>query len=411
MLCHHFHYELLALISSYTYTITPTSTVLSANSPNIDAVSATNKFNVEGELSGNVSQDGAATTTTTITTGEAAAATATSAATTKISRENNNSNSNSNINALAKSTATTTTTGTALSAMESTTTTTRRTTTAKKKQKYSQQDSPAIISTVATITANAMDSRHQVEEYVRRTNSNEMEFDTAMTLANMEIFAKDTTTDAGNNDLLLDHRPKTPFNSYAHAEFGSPATRGGGADAFSAIDFDTMGDNNEQYADDAKITAEADAAQEQLFGVSTEHTHLQNTFDEDVDASTDLAEVSPMRPSKNFSDMMRKISFTIFTPLSDLGCFSWQPKGKYIPIDQIRSEGTIQRYMNLSGQPARLSSPINRIPLNIRFGTFSNQSNRFFNKFPYGENEIASLHVATQVSCFESTSICFLWQS
>ncbi len=58
MLCHHFHYELLALISSYTYTITPTTTVLSANFPNIEAVSATNKSNVEGELSGNVSQDG-----------------------------------------------------------------------------------------------------------------------------------------------------------------------------------------------------------------------------------------------------------------------------------------------------------------------------------------------------------------
>ena len=163
----------------------------------------------------------------------------------------------------------------------------------------------------------------------------------------------------------------------------------------------------ETVADDyTKATKEAEAVQDQMYGVLT--TKQTQFFEDDVDTSTDtMAKISPMGPSKFFSEMMKKIPFTIFTPLSDLGCFSWKSHGEYIPIHQIRSEATIQRYINLSGQPAWLSR-VDQISLNIRFGTVSNKSNRFFNKFPYGDNEIASLHVATQVSSFESTLICYL---
>ena len=137
----------------------------------------------------------------------------------------------------------------------------------RKKQQLSQQDTPAIISTVATITANAIDFRHHGEEDERRTNSNETEFDTATTLANMKIIApvnnnaivgvRDATNDARNDDLLLDDRPETPFNSFAHAEFGNPATPGGGGGVFSAIGqmFDTMDndDNNDGRSNSMEV--------------------------------------------------------------------------------------------------------------------------------------------------------------
>ncbi len=128
---------------------------------------------------------------------------------------------------------------------------------ARKKQQLSQQDAPSIISTVTTTTANAMDSRRHGEE-------DETEFDTATTPTKMKIIApannnsiaavRDATTDAENDDRLLDDHPETPFNSFAHAEFGPPATPGGGGGAFSAIGqmFDTMGDDD-NYVDEVNV--------------------------------------------------------------------------------------------------------------------------------------------------------------
>lgn len=66
-----------------------------------------------------------------------------------------------------------------------------------------------------------------------------------------------------------------------------------------------------------------------------------------------------------------------------------------MPLSTIQSETAITHFIDSKGEPPRLEN-IQRIKTNIPFQ--SPPSNQFNNLFPYGDLDIASIHVAVQVS-------------
>lgn len=96
-------------------------------------------------------------------------------------------------------------------------------------------------------------------------------------------------------------------------------------------------------------------------------------------------------------DELKATELSIFVPIADVGYFAWEPSGAYTSLASIKSEDEILRYIDLEGKPESLKS-IRQIETPKRFQ--SPPSTALKNKFPYGEVDIACLHVAVKVSMF-----------
>ncbi len=96
----------------------------------------------------------------------------------------------------------------------------------------------------------------------------------------------------------------------------------------------------------------------------------------------------------SFPEELDETEFEIFHSISDLGYFSWNSKGRYTSLSQIKSHREIIVHIAEDGKPDRLKA-VDQITTPVQF--ISPRSNEFKNKFPYGEIDIACIHVATKV--------------
>ena len=97
-----------------------------------------------------------------------------------------------------------------------------------------------------------------------------------------------------------------------------------------------------------------------------------------------------------FLDELEATEFTIFQPLDNIGYFSWNASGDYKTLSSIKSDDEILLYLDYNGEPNRLK-PIRQIETPKRFQSSHLSASRK-NKFPYGEADIACIHVAVKVS-------------
>jgi hypothetical protein len=97
-----------------------------------------------------------------------------------------------------------------------------------------------------------------------------------------------------------------------------------------------------------------------------------------------------------FLDELEATEFTIFQPLDNIGYFSWNASGDYKTLSSIKSDDEILLYLDYNGEPNRLK-PIMQIETPKRFQSSHLSASRK-NKFPYGEADIACIHVAVKVS-------------
>jgi len=95
-----------------------------------------------------------------------------------------------------------------------------------------------------------------------------------------------------------------------------------------------------------------------------------------------------------FLDELEATEFTIFQPLDNIGYFSWNASGDYKTLSSIKSDDEILLYLDYNGEPNRLK-PIRQIETPKRFQSSHLSASRE-NKFPYGEADIACIHVAVK---------------
>jgi hypothetical protein len=94
-----------------------------------------------------------------------------------------------------------------------------------------------------------------------------------------------------------------------------------------------------------------------------------------------------------FEKELKATGLDIFTDYIDKGFFAWKAAGPLIKLDSISSAGDIRRLIDTKGEPNNLVLPIDdRLPLKFR----KLVPDEHENKFPYGQLDIASLHVAAK---------------
>jgi hypothetical protein len=101
---------------------------------------------------------------------------------------------------------------------------------------------------------------------------------------------------------------------------------------------------------------------------------------------------------------LSKTAFTIFNPLQDLGYYTINPeRDTYNSLSDVKSAKEILCYIDTNGKPDRLQPVISEEE--VKFGN-PNQT-ALENRFPYGQMEVAGLHVAAQVGwLFPVTMTC-----
>jgi hypothetical protein len=114
---------------------------------------------------------------------------------------------------------------------------------------------------------------------------------------------------------------------------------------------------------------------------------------EDVLGSLSLGEREEGESNVLFKSELSKSGFSIFTPISDLGYFAWQPSGSYKRLSNITSKEEIIDNLKLTEKPKQLV-PSSSLRLPQTFKSLPPQEHE--NRFPYGQFDIACLHVATQ---------------
>ena len=114
----------------------------------------------------------------------------------------------------------------------------------------------------------------------------------------------------------------------------------------------------------------------------------------DIDELLGKLDICDHERKDEYVEQLQATEFFIFKRLSDLGCFAWSPKGSYKPLSSIKSDNGILCYMNLEGKPDCLKS-IEQIVTPKRFMSPSHTT--YKNKFPYGDTDIISIHVAVKV--------------
>ena len=139
----------------------------------------------------------------------------------------------------------------------------------------------------------------------------------------------------------------------------------------------------------------------------------KDVMEEDIDPRvTSLKDANsystpPRALDKHFPRELQNIrtswGFTIFTPLSDIGYFTWGPKNAtYQALKSITSEDQVLQYIKFDGLPASICIPESGT---IQFQNLESSS-KYTNTFPYGEGEIAGIHVAVSVSML--TNFCLM---
>jgi aprataxin len=105
-------------------------------------------------------------------------------------------------------------------------------------------------------------------------------------------------------------------------------------------------------------------------------------------------------PNPNFAHQLSKTAFTIFNPLQDLGYYTINPKqDTYNSLSNIKSAQEILCYIDTNGTPDRLQSITGKEEV-----AFENPiQTALENRFPYGQMEVAGLHVAALVSALVTT--------
>ena len=90
-----------------------------------------------------------------------------------------------------------------------------------------------------------------------------------------------------------------------------------------------------------------------------------------------------------------------------------------MPVDKLQSEAAITRFIDSKGGPPRLKR-VDNIK-KIQFHSTPTDQRTFRNKFPFGDFDIAGIHVAVQVSlgfvfvcvyisidCFTNSGVLFI---
>lgn len=106
-----------------------------------------------------------------------------------------------------------------------------------------------------------------------------------------------------------------------------------------------------------------------------------------------------------FEDEINGTGLSIFQPLSDLGYFQWSPKGGYTRLKDVRSSEEVTKFIEMNGQPSALVET-SKLRLPVKFLQLDPDERD--NKFPFGQNLVACLHVAAKRGVsFENTDFVF----
>lgn len=94
-------------------------------------------------------------------------------------------------------------------------------------------------------------------------------------------------------------------------------------------------------------------------------------------------------------DEIQDTGFTMFTKVTDLGCFGWRPAGKYRKLEHVDAKDILSHVTTKDVQPdalANLAEIQERLP--IAFEKPPSQKN--MNKYPYEIPHVVSLHVVAK---------------
>ena len=122
--------------------------------------------------------------------------------------------------------------------------------------------------------------------------------------------------------------------------------------------------------------------------ISEASVSAESEVHQSIAISTTVEPSETVRPSCLFLEELKKTPFSIFTPLSNLGCYSWHPKGGYTSIERMSSTDDLLRFICFDEQMASLL-PVVEMPKNVPFQPAQNVIH-YMNNYPYGGNEIAS---------------------
>jgi hypothetical protein len=128
------------------------------------------------------------------------------------------------------------------------------------------------------------------------------------------------------------------------------------------------------------------------------------TLLQDVASKLSLNESSSSLPSsKKLHEELSKARFSIFSDITDLGYFSWNPNGPYQKLHDVRTSGDIVKHIDYHGIPS-LVEPADdlrkRCPL--KFKKLKPQGKH--NRYPYDKSFVAPLHVLVKTGRVESSS-------
>ena len=150
---------------------------------------------------------------------------------------------------------------------------------------------------------------------------------------------------------------------------------------------------NQYHFEYVKLWNNIPRSEVRFIGISTPR---KDVVEEDVDSRVVLLKAAncystpPGALDKHFPREVQNIrtscGLTIFTPLSHIGYFTWDPKNaKHQALKSIASEDQVLQYIKLDGLPASMCIPEFEI---IQFKSFESSS-KYTNTFPYGKGEVA----------------------
>ena len=105
------------------------------------------------------------------------------------------------------------------------------------------------------------------------------------------------------------------------------------------------------------------------------------------------AKIALPPPNRRFTQALESSKFTIFDSVSDLGYFSWTPKGPYKSLSQIRSASEMIDMIDTDEKPNRIAD-IARINRSLPRDFESLPPQKHKNKYPFSHPYVVQLHVA-----------------
>jgi hypothetical protein len=114
------------------------------------------------------------------------------------------------------------------------------------------------------------------------------------------------------------------------------------------------------------------------------------------------------RANKKLQAELDLTAFTVFTSISDLGYYTWTPGGRsHKDLSNIRSAIEIIDGIQVDEKPREIV-PVSHLRLPTAFD-MSIAPQNYANKYPYGQYEIASLHVASKHRGVELNELDFIF--